>query len=288
MSETTKLDLLSYVKGLFEKAVGILEPGKLDDFSVISGSILIIVGLEKLVKAVLHANCPLMILLQNPSFDDLKANRDGADFANHSTISFEEALKRVIKLHPSLEKHRKDASQIIKYRNDLVHNFGYLNIGRLEINIQLSVISFAEDLCQQGLHRSPEDVLGEDLWSRLKKNRDAYEISETLKLQDRISHLQRQYSQGQNLKCANIDLESHWCEATFPCPICNQNSTVYFDVEWDADIFDHREQVMYAFPIPTPEALSCQCGFRLSEAYEVSLVLGEDKDRLCEIIANTL
>lgn len=57
-SQKHDIDFLDYARGLFGKAVGMLEPGTLDDFSVISGSILLIVGLEKLVKSVIHANNP--------------------------------------------------------------------------------------------------------------------------------------------------------------------------------------------------------------------------------------
>jgi hypothetical protein len=74
MSSKVNLVLRSYAKGLYGKAVSILAPGQCDDFSVISGSILLIVGLEKLAKSIIQNRNPLMVLLDKPTFEDLVAH----------------------------------------------------------------------------------------------------------------------------------------------------------------------------------------------------------------------
>jgi len=48
------IDFLEYAKGLYSKTLLLLEVGQYDDFSVISGSIILIVGLEKLTKSIIY------------------------------------------------------------------------------------------------------------------------------------------------------------------------------------------------------------------------------------------
>ena len=71
MAEKVYMDLLDYATGLYAKALQLLEPGRCDDFSVISGSLILMVGLEKLTKSFIYQINPLMILLDKPDFEDL-------------------------------------------------------------------------------------------------------------------------------------------------------------------------------------------------------------------------
>ncbi|QCS49431.1 hypothetical protein FEK30_08250 [Picosynechococcus sp. PCC 11901] len=69
--DTIFLDFLACAKGIFLRSLTLLEPSQSDDFSVISGSILLIVALEKLVKNVIYQVSPLMILYQKLDFQIL-------------------------------------------------------------------------------------------------------------------------------------------------------------------------------------------------------------------------
>jgi len=287
-SQKHDIDFLDFARGLFEKAVGMLEPVGLDDFSVISGSILLIVGLEKLVKSVIHAHYPLMILLDKITFEVLVDYDNGQSFANYKTISFDEALVRVINLYPVLKPHRSRIKKIIDDRNLLIHNFGAIDIARLERDIQVSVCDFAEALCSQCLNRPPEDVIGQHTWTLLQRNRNGYINSETLDLNTRIEHLKRQLAQNQSLNCPTIDIQDFWHGLEFFCPVCEHGATVYFDVDWDVSDFDHREGAVFVSPYPSPVALSCQCGFTLSTGNEVSILLGDKEESLCDSIIHEL
>ena len=288
MSEKVNLSLRSYAKGLYEKAVGILAPGQCDDFSVISGSILLIVGLEKLVKSIIQNRNPLMVLLDKPTFDDLVDHEKGSSFANRKTISFEVALTRVIQLYPNLSPFQRDIKAIIDDRNLLMHNYGYLDISQLERNVQVRVADFTEALCRECLNIEPEVIIGQEQWNLLQKNRDAYINAECLELCERITHLKRLHSQGQPLPCPPIAPKADHRPASFTCPVCGQVASILYDIDWDVDV-DHREGgILNVYPYATPEAMSCQCGFTLSTADEVGFILGDKKDELSENILNIL
>lgn len=288
MSGKVNLDLRSYAKGLYGKAVGILAPGQCDDFSVISGSILLIVGLEKLAKSIIQNRNPLMVLLDKPTFEDLVAHEKGDSFANRKTISFEVALSRVIQLYPNLAPFQRDIKAIIDDRNLLMHNYGYLDISQLERNIQVRVADFTEALCRECLNQGPEEVIGVEQWSLLQRNRDAYINAECLELRERIAHLIRLHNQGQPLPCPPISPKADHRPASFACPVCGQQASILYDIDWDVDV-DHREGViMGIYPYATPEAMSCQCGFTLSTTDEIGFILGDQKDELSENILNSL
>ena len=284
MSGKVNLNLRSYAKGLYEKAVGILAPGQCDDFSVISGSILLIVGLEKLAKSIIQNRNPLMVLLDKPTFEDLVAHEQGDSFANRKTISFEVALSRVIQLYPNLSPFQRDIKAIIDDRNLLMHNYGYLDISQLERNVQVRVADFTEALCRECLNQEPEEVIGQAQWNLLQRNRDAYINAESLELRERITHLKRLHSQGQPLPCPPISPKAYHRPASFTCPVCDQEASILYDIDCDVDV-DHREGgILSVYPYATPEAMSCQCGFTLSTADEVGFILGDQEDELSENI----
>lgn len=67
MAVKKDLELIDFAIGLYEQALKLLEPGS-DDFSVLSGCILLTVGLEKLIKSVLYTQNHLMILYRKIEF----------------------------------------------------------------------------------------------------------------------------------------------------------------------------------------------------------------------------
>lgn len=288
MSDKVNLDLRSYAKGLYGKEVGILAPGQCDDFSVISGSILLIVGLEKLAKSIIQNKNPLMVLLDKPTFEDLVAHDKGDSFANRKTISFEIALSRVMQLYPNLSPFQRDIKSIIDDRNLLMHNYGYLDISQLERNIQVRVVDFTEALCRECLSQEPEEVIGEEQWSLLQRNRDAYINAESLELRERIAHLIRLHNQGQPLPCPPISPKAGHRPAGFTCPVCSLQASIMYEIDWDVDVDRREGVVMGVYPYATPEAMSCQCGFTLSTTDEIGYILGDQKDELSENILNSL
>lgn len=58
------IDFLEYAKRLYSKALLLLEVGECDDSSVIYGSIILVVGLEKLTKHVIFEKEPEKFLLK--------------------------------------------------------------------------------------------------------------------------------------------------------------------------------------------------------------------------------
>ena len=288
MAERIYMDLLDYAKGLYAKALQLLEPGQCDDFSVISGSLILMVGLEKLTKSIIYNINPLMILIEKPDFEDLRKHAQADKFENRNTISFDKALDRIIKLHPNLNGYQKDIQSIIEQRNLLMHNFGYLDIGDLEKKIQIKVADFTEAICKECFDSEPENILGQETWTKLQNNRDAYKKAEVLELNTRINHLKRLLAQGEVLPCSPVLIPEDKAHTYIDCPVCGKGALVAFDTDWDVDV-DHREGVILGvYPFATPITLKCDCGFTLQDYEEVEIVLGEKYENICDKVIKQL
>jgi hypothetical protein len=291
------IDFLEYAKGLYSKALLLLEAGKCDDFSVISGSIILVVGMEKLTKSIIYKKDPLMVLYDKITFDHLHKKIKGENFQGYNTISFEEALKRIVVLYPSLKSHHKDIDSIIKQRNILMHNFGYLDIPNLEKSIQVKVADFTEAICTQCLDSDVETILGIDVWSKLRNNRDAYNNADRLELDKRINHLQRLWGQGERLPCEPIEFSLHKDlpkdqGINIPCPVCSGNAVVGFHIKHDdACLEAYQESIDINFDVfsnpplwclyTEPVFLNCECGFTLSQYEELKILLGVKYNDIC-------
>ena len=281
------IDFLEYAKGLYSKALLLLEAGQCNDFSVISGSIILVVGMEKLTKSIIYKKDPLMVLYEKITFDHLHKKIEGENFQGYNTISFEEALKRIVVLYPSLITHKRDIESIIEKRNTLMHNFGYLDIPNLEKSIQVKVADFTEAICTQCLDSGVEVILGTDIWSKLRNNRDAYNNADRLELDKRINHLKRLRGQGESLPCAPIKLSVHKDQnINILCPVCSGNALVGFHIKQDdACLEAYHESINYNIDIYStipsfcvysePVFLKCECGFTLNQYEELKIILGE-------------
>ncbi len=288
MAERVYMDLLDYAKGLYGKALQLLEPGLCDDFSVISGSLILMVGLEKLTKSIIYKINPLMILIDKSDFEDLVKYAKGDKFDNRNTISFEKALERLIKLHPKLKTYQRDIKSIIDDRNLLMHNFGYLDIASLEKKIQIEVANFTEAICIECFNSEPKNIIGQETWFKLENNRSAYKQAEVLELSNRINHLKRLLAQKEVLPCSPVLIPEDKARIWIDCPVCSEGALVAFDIDWDVDV-DHREGiVLSAYPFATPSILKCDCGFTLQDYEEVKIVLGEKYDISCNEIIQQL
>ncbi len=122
----------------------------------------------------------------------------------------------------------------------------------------------------------------------LQKNRDAYRNAESLELAQRIAHLQRLHGQGQEIPCHKVEAKPDQQQLSLICPVCQQEASVLFDIDWDVDV-DHREGIMLgAYPDATPVALTCGCGFTLSTQNEVRCLLGDRGEEMCELALSSL
>lgn len=284
MARQDYLEFLDFTKGLYEKALQHLQPGS-DDFSILSGSILLTVGLEKLVKFVLYTRHPFMVLLDkiNP-FDDVIKLEKGDKFNNTNTISFETALVRLVKLYPQLQKESGDIEYIIKQRNYLMHNFGHINIIELEKKIQTKIADMSEAICKECLNKNPEDVFTQEVWGTMSKIRDAYKQADYLEIQERIRHFQRLWEKEEILPCKKLDIPDNVSTVFFECPVCN-NEEAYIGIglEWDIDV-DHREGIVTGAWEYLSLLFKCDnCGFTSSDTEEIELFLGVKYD---DIIAD--
>lgn len=273
MPNEEDLELIDFTIGLYEQSLKLLKPGSSDNFSVLSGCILLTVGLEKLVKSVLYAKNPLMILYKKIEFEDLIKFEDRNKFKNYKTISFEVALDRLVEIVPSLKTEARDIKDIIEQRNFLVHNFGRINIGALERKVQTKVADISELICTKCLGKSPEEIFGLSVWTEMVKTREAYKNANILELKERILHLQRLYLQGQALPCEEIDIPKSLYTQVTICPVCEKNTA---EVAMDCDV-DFDEYGILSDISPYLSLLKCQCGFTIVDIEEIEPLLGEEK-----------
>jgi len=282
MTKKTYLELLDFTTGLYEQALPLLEPGR-DDFSILSGCILLIVGLEKFVKYVLYTRNPLMILMKKIEFEDLRRLEEQEKFHNEKTISFEVALERLVILFPDLQKEQNDITYLIKQRNFLMHNFGNIDIGRLEKHIQTKIGNISEAICLKCLNTHPKNVFKTEVWNKIVKNRDAYKRDDILNLEQKIKFFKRLYSQGEKLPCREVEIQKELTTTTFSCPICEKGAEVALD--WDVDDVDvdHREKNIILDVPPYLSLVRCSgCGFTMQDPEEIDTLMG---DKYYEILS---
>lgn len=272
LENSEDLELIDFTVGLYEQSLKLLKPGS-DNFSVLSGCILLTVGLEKLVKSVLYAKNPLMILYKKIDFEDLIKFENGDKFENYETISFEIAFKQLVTIFSSLDKEKEDIKYIIKRRNFLMHNFGYINIGVLERKVQTKVADISELICTECLCKSPEEIFGQDVWSEMVRTREAYKNADILEVQERIALLRRLYSQRETLPCKAIDISKDLYKQTIICPVCDQN-TAEVAMDYDVDV-DKEGIILDVYTYLSP--IKCQCGFTMVDPEEIEPLLGEEK-----------
>jgi len=272
MASQENLELIDFTVGLYEQSLKLLKPGS-NNSSILSGCILLTVGLEKLIKSVLYAKNPLIILYDKIEFKDLIKYEKGDKFKNVKTISFEYASKYLLEIFPALAKEKKDIDYIVKHRNFLMHNFGYIDIGSLERKIQTKVADISELICTECLCKTPEEVFGQNVWSEMVKTREVYKDANILAAEDRIVHLRRLYSQRETLTCTPIDIPKDSLTQLISCPVCSQNTA---EVAMDCDVDVDKEGIT-SNVYPYLFLIKCKCGFTMVEPDEIELVLGEEK-----------
>ena len=283
---STYFDFLDYAKGLYGEAVHLLEPPKSREFTIISGSILLLVGMEKLAKYAIYQKNRLMVLYDKIKFEDLVNYEKGDNFSDKSTISFEEALTRLEKLYPKLKQHNNIKS-IIKKRNYLVHNFGHLDIEDLERRIQVQVVDFTDELCNICLKKPPEDVFGVELWNKLKYNSEQYKKALYLALQQRIERY-RELIEQKDVECLPFELlkiNEKYSTRLFHCPVCKIEEAKIFsiiDIVYDCDYSDGEIYPEIYLGVTEMKIQCGKCHFTLDNHDDVETFLGEDYDNIYE------
>jgi hypothetical protein len=269
------LNFLEFTIGYYEQALKLTTPGS-DDFSMLSGCILLMVGLEKLFKHALYNINNVMILPDNKiNFKALVSSKNNNAFENENTISCLEAFERLKTLFPSLKHYKSDVEFLIQQRNFLVHGFGGIVIGKLEGKFQTKIVELTETVCKDCLKVNPEMIFSKnDTWNKMMTIRNSYKKAVFLEVEQRIKHLRRRFSQGEPLGCEDIEISEKFEIHDFTCPICN-NKVAKCGVEWDIDV-DHRENVVIgAWEIPC--LIKCDiCKVTMNDVDEIQIMLDHE------------
>lgn len=267
----THVGFLDCAVGLYEQGLELLQPER-DDFSIISGCILLVVGLEKLIKHALESRNPLMIL-SKMDFDDVVEVDAGKRLENRHTVSLETAFKRLLTLYPKLGSEKSHADSLIDDRNFLVHGSGYFDAGMAEERVRVNLTNITEIVCLECLGKSPAEVFGKKIWEHFDTYREAYENAHILEMDERIVFLRRLYQQSQTLPCEPVTLRYSEKHVGDDCPVCGSKAQIEIDANRDWD----------SVPYPYLSKYVCDnCGFALDDADEIELLLG--KDRAQEIL----
>jgi hypothetical protein len=210
-----------------------------------------------------------MILYKKLDFEDLVAADKGERFNNQETISFEVALKRLVCLFPSLAKEAKDIDYIVKERNFLMHNFGYIDIGTLEKKVQTKVADISGLICIECFGKFPEEVFGQNVWNKMTKIREAYRQADILEIEQRVRLLKRLFLQGETLPCKQVEIPKGLEIQPITCPVCEGNAELAID--WDVDV-DHREGILLN-AWPSFSLVKCQCGFVMEDPEDIEILM---------------
>lgn len=273
-------NFLDFTIGYYEKALILTEPGS-DDFSMLSGCILLMVGLEKLLKYALYNINPLMILPDKKiDFKDLRSSTEENPFQDKHTISCLESFQRLEQLFPSLKSYNNDVTFLINKRNSLVHGFGSVAIGELEGKFQTKIVEITERVCKECLKISPETIFSQgETWNKMITIRNAYKKAIFLEVEQRLKHLRRRFSQGEPLGCEDVEISEEFEIQDITCPICT-NNTAKCGIFWDIDV-DHRENVVVgAWEVPS--VIKCEiCKFTMNDSDEIHTMFEYERSSSC-------
>lgn len=260
----TYVGFLDCAVGLYEQGLELLQPER-EDFSIISGCILLVVGLEKLIKHALESKNPLMIL-PKMDFDDVVAVDAGNRLENRHTVSLETAFKRLLTLYPKLSSEKGHTDSLVEDRNFLVHGSGYFDAGMAEERVRVNLTNITEMVCLECLGKNPADVFGKKIWGQFDTYREAYEDAHILAMNERIAFLRRLYQQGQPLPCEPVTLWHAAQHVEDQCPVCGSKSQIEIGMDGDWD------EAPYSY---ISKYVCNSCGFALADADEIELLLGK-------------
>jgi hypothetical protein len=256
-------------KGLYKQGINLLDPRE-DDYSILSGCILLEIGLEKLIKSVLAKRNPLMII-EKVNFEDIRKADSGEQIIYKKTINLETALDRLGLLYPELSLQCHPIKEIIKDRNHLVHGAGYFDIARIEGRVRMNIAELSESICKYCLNDEPSNIFAEETWNAMANYRDAYKRAEVLELNKRIAFLKRVHCSEEVLPCDAFELPAKSDKVIYECPICGNKAEIMID--WDIDV-DHRDgDITGAWPFLG--LFRCNsCKFSLSNSHEIETLVG--------------
>lgn len=272
MSKKQYIEFLECAKGFYNQGLDFLDPER-DDFSILSGCILLVVGFEKFIKHILESRNPLMVL-EKVTFTDILDAEKSKKCGNKKTVSLSIAYERLSQLFPVLKKEAHHVTAIIEDRNFLVHQAGYYEITKIEGRVRVNITDISELICQACLKECPDKVFGKKMWEKMATYRQAYKEAEVLKLNKRIAFLKRIYQEGNKLPCEEIEFSDDKDEIEYDCPICENMARL----EIDLNEVVGSEGVEAVWPFF--EAFKCEkCGFTLSDPDEIEDLLGRETSR---------
>lgn len=280
MTKTPYFDFLESAKGFYERGQKLLDPEN-DDLTIFSGCILLVVGLERLMKHALEARNPLM-LLDKASFDDIVAHENGEKMGNRQTISIVMAFARLSKLYPKLKSNKAQISEIIHDRNFLVHQAGYYDLNKIEGKVRVNVAEITEAIIVNCLGKPPDTILGKVVWEDMVRYKKAYKEAEALELNKRISLLKRMHSKGEKLPYDEVEFtdDGHVFDG-IECPVCENLAQYEVSLSVERDDEGGLIDGTYFFSL-----FRCvDCGFVLTDLDEIQIIVGKKPE---EVMADFL
>lgn len=261
MAGSKFMSFIDFAKGFYKQGLDMIEPNN-DEFTILSGCLLLVIGLEKLLKHALEATNPLLTL-ENIKHTDVLDLHNGKAFDRKQVICLNAAYSRLKDMHPVLGQEKAHFDVMKNERDFLVHQTGYFDITKIESRVRLNLAHISESVCADCLGTTPDAVFGKELWDRIAGYRETHR----LELQKRVDYFKRLHSQNQPLPCEKIELATSTEKQEADCPVCGGVALLEQDVAADSD----------GEPYPYPSAFLCaNCGFSLSDANEIEEVVGRD------------
>ncbi|MEA5583744.1 hypothetical protein VB620_20680 [Nodularia harveyana UHCC-0300] len=308
MSTQVYLEYFDSAIGLYKQGLDLLSPEK-DDISIISGCILIAIGLEKFIKFSLEQENQLMVL-ENIAFKDVlnlklgkrigsieirsseieSSKKPNSDARRTKTVSLQDGFTRLSQIFPELKRSNYNLDKIVEDRNFLIHGSGDFSLDEIEGRIRVNVTSISELICSVCLKKNPVDVFGIEIWEIMKNFREAYKQAEVLELQTRLNFLKRRYSKDKKLSCEKKILAKDATDdqkfvlitatyATHTCPICKGKAQI--EIDWDIDSIYYPDLnysvINGAYPINFSLFVCPNCSFTLSDHEEIEILLGQEE-----------
>jgi len=268
-----RLNYLDHARGLFKLGSQEVDLGN-EDSRILTGYLVLSIGLEKLIKYALTRRT-VLLTFQKIEADDVIASLVGIEQEQH-TVSLEVAFSRLAKIVSPCTPWSKELQKINEDRNMIAHREGQLPMPKIEKRARVKVTDIAEWVCRAALGDHPDVILGNEVWGRMSAYRDAYDNALVLAVNQRIAFLRHLYEQGEPLPCPKQSVSDEYGKAELACPICNGLGDAEIQLSEVVDIGEGYVEAVY----PYISVFACpHCGFTV-EADDLSEVFGDDVHRL--------
>lgn len=258
-----------------------------DGDTIVPPILLYALGIERILKGVLHALNPLYVykdasfahsvtaLYSDRLLDGAQKSKELATNPNHDTITFREALRRVALLS-SVARHNSAALyRIASVRDTIAHCLlSELDLGELVVLTYVAspqIITQFED--ELGLPRGALDGSKEESTIQREERLEA-EARLERRLQDHASRWAsyqanpeyKRLAEQKTVKLSEQREEGRFF-AAFDCPACHNTALIHGEVDYDVVDGDAVPQGTY------PIGLECAfCDLRIEDTYELDKV----------------